>query len=200
MSSGLIALCNDALIRVGGGRIADFEEETEEARQCRLVYPQERLSLLSDHEWTFAKKYWTLSLVSDEAYMDWSFTYLMPSDCVKPLRIQNSLSRKDPSLLPPYELVSDKENDRVLLLTNVGGAVLVYIADIDFVALFPAKFRNALMLRMASVLALSLKQNTGLSDYLRQMAETAVTWATASDANVEHQDVVSDNVFVKARG
>lgn len=57
-------LCNLALGRIGANRLADYDaDDTVQAIQCRLHYPNLRDALLRSHDWGFAKT--TLELVND---------------------------------------------------------------------------------------------------------------------------------------
>lgn len=56
-----ISICNEALIRIHQPRLTAINEDTPQARYCRLYYQSSLYYLLSMYEWTFARKVAPLS-------------------------------------------------------------------------------------------------------------------------------------------
>lgn len=50
-------ICNMALSMIGQGRIHDLDEESEQARQCKVYYDHIRKTLLSNFTWGFAHRF-----------------------------------------------------------------------------------------------------------------------------------------------
>ena len=49
-------ICNMALAFIAKGRISSMDEQTEQARQCKLFYDIVKKDLLRNYTWGFAKK------------------------------------------------------------------------------------------------------------------------------------------------
>ena len=55
MTTTNISICNEALNLCGAKSIQSFDENTENARRCAVLYDSTRKSLLRMHPWSCAK-------------------------------------------------------------------------------------------------------------------------------------------------
>ena len=67
-------VCNMALAHLGKGRIANIDEQTEQARQCKLFYETTKKQLLREYTWGFAKRIMKLAELTDESPY-WEYLY-----------------------------------------------------------------------------------------------------------------------------
>ncbi len=84
-SADKIKLCNEALGLIGDSQITSLEEPSKEARACSRVFDRIKNELLSEADWSFAKK------VESLAYLGYGpgkvLKYERPSDCLFMMRI-----------------------------------------------------------------------------------------------------------------
>ena len=52
--SSAVKICNEALLRVGAKTITSLDDDTTEAKVCKVVYKSERDELLDEYDWRFA--------------------------------------------------------------------------------------------------------------------------------------------------
>src|SRR6185312_3129225 len=140
-----ISICNRALRRIRAGTIADINENSLEAENCRDFYPQVISAALEMYEWSFANQRIQMAEAgtNDRPY-EWLFAYTIPANCAQPIRVLPDLASAGialPQPLPgepysetwatlngyevPYEVLDG------ILYTNAENAWLDYtIADI----------------------------------------------------------------------
>lgn len=89
-----VSIVNSALNRIGSTQqITSFNDNSIEAAQGALIYPNERNKLLSTFPWPFAEAYYDLTEVagpettSARANAQWLRSYRYPPDCLKMRRV-----------------------------------------------------------------------------------------------------------------
>jgi hypothetical protein len=75
-------ICNLALAELSVDTITLFGEDSEPGRKCRLFWDTTRRTVLTDYNWSFAKKIFALSESSNDSVINWLYAYVYPSDCV----------------------------------------------------------------------------------------------------------------------
>ena len=73
MALSSIAFCSRALLKLGAGSIASFDEGTAEAEVAANLYPSVRDALISAHPWNFAVAQTTLPQLSSEPVADYAY-------------------------------------------------------------------------------------------------------------------------------
>jgi len=173
------SLANRALARLGADLIRDTAEDTPVARQVRSVFATTRDELLRDYEFNFAKKY--LELSEDGAYAapkaDWLYAYTVPTSPVilKLLEIDG-----DPE--SHYEIIGAGASRRLLcsIITTAGTPnklVVKYVERIVDPASWDSLFQDALVLRVASKLAVPLVKRPDLAQALQGEFAAIITLA-----------------------
>ena len=85
-----------ALSYIRAATINSLDENSVQAKQCKLFYATTRDQMLEDTPWNFASGIKQLSLLVTEVF-DWAYTYQYPSDCLRINRI-----------IPDYERINDE--------------------------------------------------------------------------------------------
>lgn len=204
-----IGICNMALSRLDLNPINSFIEATKEARTCKIHYEQTRDFVLRGHKWGFATKEDTLALL-DATYTGWDYAYQFPSDCLAPRYIYNptlsayeqadedyTLSTSGTKI--PFEVRASSSGDSKIILTDQEDAILIYTAKVTQPTAFDSQFIEALVLKLASVLAYPLRRDKGMGDGLLNEYRLFVGEAKATDANEEVRNDTDPGDFVKAR-
>ena len=73
-----IAVCSQALLRLGASPIQSFEGVGKPAI-CGEIYPEHRRHCLSLHPWKFAKEKFRLSREADSPLNEWAYQFQLPA-------------------------------------------------------------------------------------------------------------------------
>jgi hypothetical protein len=117
-------IANLALAHLGDdAAITSFDppDGSAQAEHCARFYPIARDVCLEAHAWTFAKRTIQLSETTT-AVNDYDFVYVLPSDCLKVLRIYPEGWRRDLTGIDEFETETDEEGQKILL-TDLENAV-----------------------------------------------------------------------------
>ena len=181
-------ICNMALAFIAKGRIASMDEQTEQARQCKLFYEQTKIDLLRNYTWGFAKRVSKLAeLTQAEASPYWKYIYAYPQKCVAVRKIFDKETGKQ-------VLAGQQEEwDLYMASDNVPGigcdvpqAYLEYTYDVDDTNLFSADFVDAFSHMLAFNICLQLTGNSGLQQTQYQLAQQALMRAKYTTASEKH--------------
>lgn len=162
MSLSQTEICNLALTFIGGSRISSLDDDSKEALICKLSWDIALDEVLVAHPWGFSTARASLARLSDEPVFEWSYQYLLPSDCLRVVRVNGDYAYSVES----YDDGASGYNK--ILLSNQKEVNALYIRKVDNVAMFPAYFVTALAYRLASQLAFTLSDDDGMADYMMQ--------------------------------
>ena len=158
-----IEICSRALTRIGSGAIQSFDEGTDKATTCDLIYSSILDSELSLYPWRFAMKKVQLARLTDTPANEWKYVYQLPTDAIGgPFAMFNSTGA-GVSPNKRYEIFADK------LFTNE----LVVVIDYPFKPTepaFPAYFVEFLVLAIASALAMPITDQANTAELYRGLA------------------------------
>lgn len=181
------AISNQAIAALGVGKlITDFDTDTTiEGKTCRLFYDQARDSLLVALPWPFAKKQSALSLVANDPNDAWSYSYQIPNDNLRLIRIVPLTVGVD---VPtddeiPFRRYEDK------IYCNEENAVLEHVFQNDDPSTYPPSFSMALTYLLASMIAprISGGDNFNLSQRALQLYQEHLKLAARQSLNEEKQ-------------
>jgi len=186
----LLELCNRALAQIAAGAIADFDEGSLEAREV-LRFAQPLLDELADWtEWHWLNKREVLAVVTNDRPAEWLHAYAVPSDMAQPLAVREP--EDDADYLPafgPYAFPLQDSYPLAFLIeggriyTNVATATLVYTRKNITAADLPASVQRAFELELGARIALPIKKDAKVAQYLSQQAEVARQRAIADEEN-----------------
>jgi hypothetical protein len=196
-------ICNEALLYVGSGQaINDLDEDSAEARACKVYYAKTRDALLEAFPWKFAGKRSVLALLSGEERVGWAFAYAWPSDCLAPRRIWNGQRTPAAYSRIPFDVESTSTNGNVsgrCIVTDREDAELIYTAQVTTVALFTPLFCETLALSLASKLALILPIKPDVASRLKLEARAAFQTAAAAQLRASQEDVAPPSEYTAYR-
>lgn len=197
-------ICNKALGRIGvTDPVTDIVNEVSvQANQCRLYFDDAVQAVLKAFDWKFATRYATLVLVDgsedNPVNGDWTYSYRLPADCIKPRRLVDSEVGRDypanPTVDPILFDVSDDEDadGGGLLYTNRSEDEGIELEYTCRPACSPtaggATFRTALEWYMAAELAPSLSKNDVTAQKAMVMFEHWVQRAKLDSITQQQQD------------
>lgn len=195
-------LCNLALGLVGVRQsITNFTEGSDEAAACGILYGPSRDECLAARWWTFATKREVLALTAEER-TGWEYAYTVPADMLVggAQYIWTGQRNPPPDAREPFAIELRDDGGGHLLLCDRDEAELVYTAQLNTVALWPAPFVWAVATRLAANLAAMLTVKPDVALRLGQVANLRLAQAAAADGNSVRHDVAPESSTIRARG
>lgn len=194
-------VCNMALSYLGKGRIASLDDQSEQARQCKLFYEYTKQRLLREYTWGFAKRILKLAeLDTINPFYDHVYSY--PNHCIAVKRIFNCEDSKelDGSIRKVANLgrISDERevfevymvSDNIRgIATNVKNAWCEYTYNVVDMNVCSSDFIEALTHMLAYEMALALTGNIQLKNSEYQQAMAVLTRAKYTSATEAHKEV-----------
>ena len=160
-----VEICNQALIKLGTKTIISFDDATNEARLCNIIYELSRNSVLRAHTWSFATKIEPLDQLSDNSIINWKYLYTYPSQCLFIVKIYNETDIDTNT----YKLLLSPDTNQKVIATNLYQAYAEYVKKIIDPNLFDETFIEAFVYKLASEFAMAIIGQPELQvSYLKQ--------------------------------
>src|SRR6267142_4690232 len=166
-------ICNLALGKLGEGNIIALDEESPEARVCRLHYEETRDEVLRSHRWNFAIKREHLVRNVTPPVFGWNFRYELPTDCLRVLDVCGWDVTKRPG---------HWEVEGRFVVSNDEDADARYIWRVVDCNLFDALFVEALVLKLAGKIARPINGSAKMSFFFIDTATTEIYTLSLHDA------------------
>lgn len=93
MSQVIVDICTSALIKLGAEPINDLNDDTKEARLCRIQYPKVRDAILRSSPWSFALKRVELSALTEAPIFGDKKQFQLPQDCVRWVKMYDTCEK-----------------------------------------------------------------------------------------------------------
>lgn len=189
---------NMALSHLGEARINNFEEKSEEAKECALWYDACRIETLEAHNWPFARVRKAL-VTHNEAPPDgvWGYRYQYPTQCAKVRWVVHPYSRKYKRV--PYQIELAPEALDKSILTDLESAHVVYTLNLTNVSLFDVQYITAMSHLMAARMAKALNGTEKDQRLQYQLYQGLIRFAQAQAANENQEDPPEDADAILAR-
>jgi len=147
MAESSTAICNMAITLVGGNRIVNMEDESEEAILCNIFFTQVRDVVLEKFRWAFAQHRVALAQLDDTPITeDYEYYYQLPNDCIIVLGLPDNPEAD-------FRIEADR------LLCNLESVNIHYVRQIDVSTKYTAHFVQAFYTLLAAELAGKLKHS-----------------------------------------
>jgi hypothetical protein len=184
MALTIIEICNSALMKLGASSILSLDDDTTEARACKLRYDACRRITLRTHPWNFAVG--RVITAPDSATPAFGYTYghTLPSDCLRVLEIDSRIL---------YRLEGRK------ILTDSDAVELKYIKDVTIPTTMDELFSEALACYLAWDICYKITQKTGLRQELWAAYKDALRAAKTTDAQEERDYELTADEIVDSR-
>lgn len=179
MAVSKVGICNLALSKAGTkSTISSFTEDSNEARQCALVYDDAVDFVLRKHTWGFAQKRVILADLGTPP-TGWCYRYAYPDDCINAGNIV--VPDKINSNVIPFKEGVNADKTIKEIHTDTEAAELQYTARVTTVALYDAMFVESLAWYIAHLITTSLTGRDGLKEL--NMFKLSVAEAVTYDSN-----------------
>lgn len=195
------SICNMALGHIGViSRIQDVENENSaEAAACRLYYDQCLDLLLEMRPWACAERQAALQDIGDPPD-EWGYRYMYPNTCKLAVKIVNpSLRNAGRGYKIKFKVVSADPDYGRAILTDQEEAILLYNHAIDDPALFDATFIQAFTLFLAQHIAMPLRVDPKITQYVAGQAAIWINDAAAKSMGESEPDDHPESEFQTAR-
>lgn len=142
-------LCNLALSAASSrGVIADFNEKSREAEECRLWYELARDTMLEGGYWPAAKAKARLALVEartgDLQFEEYAFVFALPANCLRPWYTSSYAN---------FELMFSETQNAVCLFTSAEEVFLTYSRSQPLIPSWTPSMKNAFVHGLAALIA-----------------------------------------------
>jgi len=193
-----VFICNMALSHIGAkSYIESLDEQTSEAKQCKMWYQFSLTQCLESFDWSFARKRDNLALASDAPPLQWGFRYQTPADCVSMRRIWNPAGEQADAV--PYEIETQNSTGVKTILTDMAQAIGVYTMLVNSPILFTTLFVEMLSRCVASHVAFSLTGKRTIVVDQTNAYQQLLRVAPAYDANERVGQPPRDAEWVRGR-
>jgi hypothetical protein len=174
MATSEVTIANLALGKLGAGSIIAMDEESTEARACRLHYAPTRDEVLRSHRWNFAIRPATLVQTALTTEFSWTFQYALPTDCLRVLAMNAwDVGKRD----------GVWEIEGRYLMTDAETCQIKYISRVEDCNLFDSLFVEALSIKLASKIALPVNGSGPMaSSFLTEYEKVTGGRARRTDA------------------
>jgi hypothetical protein len=190
MASSETEICNIALGWVGGERIATIDEDSVGGKLCRDLYYDCRDAVLESRNWTFAMRRKVLTPNSAAPVFGFSQRFLIPSDCLRIVRLGYSPDLKE-------RVHWEKEDNYILC--DYETLYLRYISRTEDVVGYSSKFVLALACRLAADMAVPIAGSKSLQETMNAQYFTRIEEAGAFDGMQATNKIVQTNKLIRVR-
>jgi len=194
-----VLIANMALSNIGTkSEIASLDENSVEAKQCKLWYDLSRKQALEAFDWGFARKRLTLALHADDAPEDrWAYRYQYPADCITARYIENPGGPTADAV--PFEIELSDDGSTKSIVTDMEDAKLIYTFDQQQTGIFSLHFVETLSHLLASHIALKLTGKRSIKGDMIQAYRSLIRVAPAQNANEQIARAPREAESIRAR-
>ena len=164
MTTSCIDICSQALTLLRANTICSFEEDSEEAKTCSILYETFIKDIFSRYPWSFSKKIAKLGRIYYEPLKKYKYAYNIPSDCSRIWGVFN-----DEKIVNDYEIIDVDEKGLTVILSNEESITLEYNKIIEEL-LWPGYFVNYAIYAFADMLAGPITDDDAIVDKMHRLA------------------------------
>jgi hypothetical protein len=196
-----IGICNMALSQLKARSILSFDDNTEEAYQCRRMYDFCREALLRQCPWSFARRVVPLALTAHKSPL-WRFLYAYPAGCLFVRRVFGAGEFKDCQAAGhggrEWDVFGVSEAQKVIA-SNVPAAHLDYTHDVKDAENFPPDFVSALYYYLAAEMSMSLAADANLKQLNFRLMQNALQEGMKENGNESKERLERRSAVLEAR-
>lgn len=205
-----VGLCNISIGNLGISQfIGSIDEQSNEARVCRIFYDQALNRTLEEFPWSFAKSYADLQDIGSPPSR-WLYRYRYPTNClfvraVTPRDYFPEVAEYYNSDLLQYfnrndfEIIEDQAGGGLAICTNIPEASLTFTMRITAFPLFSALFIDAFGWSLSKDIASPLSAQPSMAEKANQAYTGALLKAAARSMNENKDSVYPESEFILAR-
>lgn len=194
-----VRIANMALSNIGArSTIESFDEQSPEARECKLWYDWARRQTLESFDWNFASRRAALALHSEDAPKNvWTYRYQYPASCLVAREIVNPLGPRADAV--PFEVENDATGEQKTILTDMEGAILRFTFDLTTPSLFSSYFVTTLSHLLGYYIAFPLTGKLDIKAGMLEVYNRLILTAPAFNANERVDRAPREAEWIRAR-
>ena len=185
MTTSVVNIVNNALVKIGASNIISLTENSEAARAANLIYEQIRDSVIRDHRWNFATKRVQLAANSSGPAFGYVYSYALPTDCLRVVQMEEK------------NMVYTIEGRN--LLTDETPARIIYLARVEDPNEFDPMFVEALSARLAAELAVTIAESNSLFQNMMEMYRVKMADARSVDGQESGEPQIVADTWLDSR-
>lgn len=195
-----VELVNVALRKCGARRVMALTDSVPSAGIAADILANERDELLRSSTWNFATTRTQLAASSTIPVFEWAFAYPLPSDFMRIISVHDN-SRGGGDLKYRMESVLQADGSSVIcVLTNASAPIyLRYVKTVTDVNTMSPSFRDALVLRMAKIFAVSVAKSNALYAALDEELKAVLRTARSVDGMEDYPDRLPEGSWADSR-
>ena len=177
-------ICNMALSFINKGRINSMDDDSTEAKQCKIHYDHCRRRLLMAYSFGFAKAVKKLAELNPKQYSvpGWKHVYAYPENTLSVHYVYDEAHAKyKEEQRAEFEIIMINEFDRVIA-TDVDEAYAEVVHDVKEPGIYSEEFTDALAHMMAASIAFQLTGNANVQQAQMQLAQMSLEAAEYQSA------------------
>lgn len=149
-----IDLANIGLTMLGEAPILSIDNETPVQQACNILWPTAvRDFVLSEHPWNGALKMASLSQLAGTPLFDWTYQYVLPSDCLRVMRTDSDGTS--------WRVGIGSDDTTKVLLYNYSTCKIEYLFRQTNVNYYSPSLQTAMGARFAMMLSTVLTAHRG---------------------------------------
>lgn len=195
MSLSQTDICNQALVRIGAKRISNIGDDDKGARICSEVYDSTVREVSRCGQWNCLIKRVELAQLTEAPAFEWDYQYQLPADFISMVQLNGIVYHGQPQ--------DDWEIEGKRLLTDATTAQVRYVAIVDDVSQWDPLFCDAVVVLLASKIAVPMRQDESMAVSLRNEYERiTLSRARQRDGNEKKRRryrPMDESTFIAAR-
>lgn len=187
MAIDKIQICNRGLVNLGLKTINSFDDASDEASACSVIWDQLRREVLNLHPWTFATKRADLARSTTNPLFNYAYRYKMPADFLWLWQVYQD---------PDYKI-----EDGGYVLTSKDTCFVKYIYDNNDPSSWSADFCGVMSTGMAKELAYTFPRKVGVDEHFEEEFAKKLSDAQGRDSIQQIADDFGqfESSFITAR-
>lgn len=185
MATNTTEIANSALMKIGAASILSMDDDTKEARLCKLRYNPVRRIVLRMHPWNCAIDRVLLAPLVETPAFDFTKVFQMPSDLLRLINIT------------PLDIFYRIEGRKILC--DETSLELRYLKDVTDVTQLDELLSEAIACYLAWDMAFALTQSNTAREFAWKQFETIKRQAKSIDAQEERDYELTADTFLDSR-
>jgi len=190
--ASVVNMCNSALNLLGASTISALTDDTKNARLCNQRYEPVRNRVFRSHAWNCLHKRVQLAQNSTAPVVEYDYAYLLPSDCLRVLKIHNGTTD---SIATNLDYKIEGRN----IVTDIDTIFLIYIALDTDPNNYDTYLRESISHQLAADLCYAITNNATLANQYMTRADERLREARFIDATENSLGTIEANEFTDAR-
>ena len=190
--ASVVSMCNSALNLLGASTISALTDDSKNARLCNQRYEPVRDRIFRSHAWNCLHKRVQLAQNSTTPVVEYSHAYVLPSDCLRVLKVHNGTTDSIASAI-------DYKIEGRNIVTDEGTVFLIYIALDTDPNNYDSYLQESISHQLAADLCYAITNNATLANNYMVRADERLREARFIDATENSLGTIESNEFTDAR-